>query len=73
MNPIWPGSYGKSLFYKSNVFSFCSCIIYFDIFVILLLESIRTVKFGQLEKLLYYLRLLYAKFIVSSFYDLGIY
>ncbi len=73
INPISHGIYGKSLFYKSNVFNFCNCIIYFDIFVSLLLERINTVRLGQLEKILYSLRLLYAKFIVSNFYDFGIY
>lgn len=73
MNPISHGIYGRSLFYKSNVFSFCNWIIYLEIFVSLLLDKIKTVRFGQLEKILYYFRLLYARFIVSSFYERGIY
>ncbi len=67
MNAISEGSYDKSLFYRSNVLSFCSLIISFMIFVILLLDNISTVKLGELSKKLYSLRLLKAKLIVSSF------
>lgn len=67
---IKPSSYGssaRSLFSKSKVFNFCNFKMSFDIFVSLLFDNIRTVRFGQFSKWLYSFKLLYAKFIVSNF------